>query len=852
MPRGKTLIRGVITGVLLSAIFMAGFFVLTDTTQAVDTGTEIGGEIGYSDSNLLDITLNVVRWALGLLALVAVIFIIYGGYLWMSSRGNEETVTKAKRVIRDAVIGLVIVLLAWAIVTYVIGVIGNASNGGTSGCTQHYMCIGCHKYCDADGNIITDLTCTDLCTTLPGSDFIVTSTDPRHGANNVTLCTVIQAWFNDDVNTATVDSGTFILRDESGTEVEGDYDVADNLIDFDPTDDLVMNTHYFLDIIGVFDDDGTEVEPKTIEFWTGEEEDTTPPTVTLTSPAHNQVDVCTNANVGVTFNEPMRMITVHDGIDDDNPSISLTNTDLGVEVYYNPRIRYVDSVSFSARPNILPLDSNSQHRAYLRGGNDPYAITDVCGNPLDGEGGPVAGGTPDGIIDPPGEDKYEWDFKTGENPDCTPVINDIDPSQGYYTETVVTITGYYFDYWFGDIIFKNRIYDKANCFDTYNYPSQDCISSWLDTEIKVKVPAGAEDNGPVKVDALNGSATSEETFLVQSPFIDWVSPNSGGPGQYLTVRGDNFGDDKGTVWFRKWTGIDSIDVAGVFPPEAECGNTWTDNQIIIKVPASADFTAGDYLRIQVQRAPPDERWSNQHDFTFTDDPPGPGLCKVEPECGSAGESVDLVGENFGSQGADDVVNFSEFQGASYSNWENSYISVASQDSLVNDRYTLRVFKGEAYSNPWLYNIPCGDAPYIVNDSTCDLSDHDNYIWPSPNPRANANDVCTNALVAARFGPDGITMEVGTLAPNIELQKCNVDIGDGFSVIDCSETVSTSFEYFPANTSFTLTPDGPLTANTWYQAIVHKEVESFGDGARMNNDYKWHFRINEGGEVCELV
>ena len=47
------------------------------------------------------------------------ILMIYGGFLWMFARGNEQEVTKAKDLIQSAVIGLIIVLAAYALTAYV-------------------------------------------------------------------------------------------------------------------------------------------------------------------------------------------------------------------------------------------------------------------------------------------------------------------------------------------------------------------------------------------------------------------------------------------------------------------------------------------------------------------------------------------------------------------------------------------------------------------------------------------------------------------------------------------------------------------------------------------------------------
>ena len=60
------------------------------------------------------------------LSFVGVIFLIltmYGGFLWMTSAGNEIKVLKAKETLRNSIIGLIIILSAYSITKFVIGVI---------------------------------------------------------------------------------------------------------------------------------------------------------------------------------------------------------------------------------------------------------------------------------------------------------------------------------------------------------------------------------------------------------------------------------------------------------------------------------------------------------------------------------------------------------------------------------------------------------------------------------------------------------------------------------------------------------------------------------------------------------
>ena len=67
----------------------------------------------------VDITVNVIKWVLGLLGLIAVVMIIWGGFTWMTSAGNEERVRKAKDVLKAAIIGMIVVLISWVLVVFI-------------------------------------------------------------------------------------------------------------------------------------------------------------------------------------------------------------------------------------------------------------------------------------------------------------------------------------------------------------------------------------------------------------------------------------------------------------------------------------------------------------------------------------------------------------------------------------------------------------------------------------------------------------------------------------------------------------------------------------------------------------
>ena len=63
---------------------------------------------------------TVIQAFLGILGVIFLILMIYAGYTWMTAHGDEQKVTKAKETITAAIIGLVIVIGAYALAFFVI------------------------------------------------------------------------------------------------------------------------------------------------------------------------------------------------------------------------------------------------------------------------------------------------------------------------------------------------------------------------------------------------------------------------------------------------------------------------------------------------------------------------------------------------------------------------------------------------------------------------------------------------------------------------------------------------------------------------------------------------------------
>ncbi|MEK7123168.1 MAG: hypothetical protein AAB855_04935, partial [Patescibacteria group bacterium] len=62
----------------------------------------------------------VINAALGIIGVVFLVLIVYGGLMWMLSEGDETKVGKARGLIFHSIIGLIIVLGAYAITNFVV------------------------------------------------------------------------------------------------------------------------------------------------------------------------------------------------------------------------------------------------------------------------------------------------------------------------------------------------------------------------------------------------------------------------------------------------------------------------------------------------------------------------------------------------------------------------------------------------------------------------------------------------------------------------------------------------------------------------------------------------------------
>ncbi|MFC1612562.1 pilin [Patescibacteria group bacterium] len=111
----KIFLSIVICGLLLIPIFVFA----TDKGVLVNP---IGGTKANPKGTIEIATIigQVIKAVLGIVGSIALLMFLYGGFLWLTSRGNEQNITKGKNVLIWATIGLTVIFLSYILVGFVI------------------------------------------------------------------------------------------------------------------------------------------------------------------------------------------------------------------------------------------------------------------------------------------------------------------------------------------------------------------------------------------------------------------------------------------------------------------------------------------------------------------------------------------------------------------------------------------------------------------------------------------------------------------------------------------------------------------------------------------------------------
>jgi hypothetical protein len=230
--------KKIVLPILVSLILISLFSV--SAVSAVDVGLGYATASGLSTQDLRIAIMRVIQVVLGFLGVLAISFIVYAGFLWMTAGGNEEKISTAKKILINATIGLAIIFSAFMIASFIVNRLAEATGatggqstgscsvpediGGISGCLMCSFDENTGYFWQFDQDISGCKT-VNYCTV---SRLSPSGLDPDPNCEGGEcrgwpINSVIRIWFNHDVNSADLNGSLFITElDAEGNPVLGD------------------------------------------------------------------------------------------------------------------------------------------------------------------------------------------------------------------------------------------------------------------------------------------------------------------------------------------------------------------------------------------------------------------------------------------------------------------------------------------------------------------------------------------------------------------------------------------------------------------------------------------------------
>lgn len=619
----------------LSALIVPSAFVhAADSTT--DSLTTVGDATGLGNEDPKIIIGNIISYALGFIGVILVVTIVYGGFVWMTAAGNPERVDKAKKILINAVVGLIIILMSWGIATFVITSLtsatggsdssGSSSSGGSSGFG------GGSK-----------------------SAFGITGFSPDEAVSIRNI--VVRVTFNRAVDDTTV-NGNIAITDASGTAVAGTFVTTGNVVKFTPsavcpdpnTDRFCFDAdapYTITATTSVKSSSGTALtcsalSPCSAGFTSGSIVDTEDPSASITVPS-DSVSTGGTADFQVSATDDAGVASadflVDDEWQDSVPADGMKETAVSTII---DTTSFADGGRYTFKATVIDLAGNEDSDTVSVRARPEWCFNGVLDSDL-GESGIDCGGdtsaaTYCGACD---------GSSCIEDADCSsgscigsmcvsnPSISNVMPQQGA-VGTYVTISGTDFGANTGTVLFT----DEAGTGLVEATVLRDCGNGWSDTSIVVEVPEGAGD-GPITLTTGNkvSDSTDDDNGVLVPNFDvnDVVSPNlcslsqdSGRSDSALTLTGSNFGETQG-----KSTVLFSTTSAGSY-------TSWNGGTVQVTVP---NASAGSYdvavvVGGHISNTLPYEVTVAGADIsTITD---------ISPGSGGIGQYVTISGTNFGA------------------------------------------------------------------------------------------------------------------------------------------------------------------------------------------------------------
>jgi cysteine-rich repeat protein len=629
-----------ILGIILAAIFSAGML-FAAPALAQEAGQEamesFGQTAGFAtDTDITTIIARLIRTILMFLGVIVVVLILYGGFVMMTAGGNADRVAKAKKIITNAVIGLVLIITSFAITQFIINSLMDATGAGIDGGGDIEA-----SYVDGGGG--------------SSSTFYLRSvnTECSESLQNLEL----QFVFNKTVEDSTVEDGILIAQNE-GIAVEGTFDISGRTVTFEPSQicEEPYSEYFCFD---AYTDYTIELDDSELESVSGKA-------------------------LSCSLEYPCSFeFTTGEGVDIDGPEVIMDAPEDGDSIYIGDDIELLQAET---------TDDTGVSTVYFYVVDDDEALY-TSGTDLSTYGGLLGGEEPNFFFTDVAE---EWD------------------TDGY-------VTNEDYDIWAKGVDCAGN-YDTASKIEVV-LRAANCNNDILDADYETDVDCGGDVTSPYYCGACEGDACVDDGdcgagqcvdgICVTTPKIETVSPGDGAAGNLITIGGEGFGDDFGSITFLATETGDEVTVEAY---ECDGEQQWAEDEVVVQVPDS--LTADGPIMITTV----------DDDIERTDDDYGPsitdfdlnaivrpGLCRLDPNEGQAYTVVDAYGIGLGASQGSSTLYFRNYEADTYQSWDDELVSVTVPNATAGN-YRTSVYTGDFVCIDTL-DDPTGQN--CETDSDCD-------------------------------------------------------------------------------------------------------------------------------------
>lgn len=115
--------------IFVFSIFLLGIFVAHPAfaQDVVQNLNAVGEEAGLKSVGLITILARIIRIFFSILSIIAILLVMYAGFQWMTAAGDEKKVEDAKNILKNGVIGLIIIFLSFGISEFVMSKLNGAA-----------------------------------------------------------------------------------------------------------------------------------------------------------------------------------------------------------------------------------------------------------------------------------------------------------------------------------------------------------------------------------------------------------------------------------------------------------------------------------------------------------------------------------------------------------------------------------------------------------------------------------------------------------------------------------------------------------------------------------------------------